>query len=180
MKAVDADSYYFFIASTVGKMSSLISTPLNGVITGHLARYQGKITKKMLTGVFAALSALAVILIAGTTLGSHIYVYLFYREDYNVVKNLFLLANAGQVFFFMSNTMMTVVLRFAPERYQLIMGVIYAVLFLLFPAAVVPSMYLYKIWGAVWGLLAVNVVKFLLITMLGFLALSKNERKERV
>lgn len=177
MTAGDAASYYFFIASTVGKMSSLISTPLNGVITGHLARYQGKITKKMLTGVFAALSALAVILIAGTTLGSHIYVYLFYREDYNVVKNLFLLANAGQVFFFMSNTMMTVVLRFAPERYQLIMGVIYAVLFF---AAVVPAMYLYKIWGAVWGLLAVNVVKFLLITMLGFLALSKNERKERV
>ena len=154
MTAGDAASYYFFIASTVGK-----------------------ITKKMLTGVFAALSALAVILIAGTTLGSHIYVYLFYREDYNVVKNLFLLANAGQVFFFMSNTMMTVVLRFAPERYQLIMGVIYAVLFF---AAVVPAMYLYKIWGAVWGLLAVNVVKFLLITMLGFLALSKNERKERV
>ena len=60
---------------------------------------------------------------------------------------------------------------------QLIMGVIYAVLFF---AAVVPAMYLYKIWGAVWGLLAVNVVKFLLITMLGFLALSKNERKERV
>ena len=73
--------------------------------------------------------------------------------------------------------MMTVVLRFAPERYQLIMGVIYAILFF---AAVVPAMYLYKIWGAVWGLLAVNVVKFLLITMLGFLALSKNERKERV
>ena len=177
MTAGDAASYYFFIASTVGKMSSLISTPLNCVIKGHLARYQGKITKKMLTGVFAGLSALAVILIAGTTLGSHIYVYLFYREDYNVVKNLFLLANAGQVFFFMSNTMMTVVLRFAPERYQLIMGVIYAVLFF---AAVVPAMYLYKIWGAVWGLLAVNVVKFLLITMLGFLALSKNERKERV
>ena len=154
MTAGDAASYYFFIASTVGKMSSLISTPLNGVITGHLARYQGKITKKMLTGVFAALSALAVILIAGTTLGSHIYVYLFYREDYNVVKNLFLLANAGQVFFFMSNTMMTVVLRFAPERYQLIMGVIYAVLFF---AAVVPAMYLYKIWGAVWGLLAAGI-----------------------
>ena len=47
MTAGDAASYYFFIASTVGKMSSLISTPLNGVITGHLARYQGKITKKM-------------------------------------------------------------------------------------------------------------------------------------
>lgn len=30
MTAGDAASYYFFIASTVGKMSSLISTPLNG------------------------------------------------------------------------------------------------------------------------------------------------------
>ena len=148
MTAGDVASYYFFIASTVGKMSSLISTPLNGVITGHLARYQGKITKKMLLVYLLHCQRLQFILIAGTTLGSHIYVYLFYREDYNVVKNLFLLANAGQVFFFMSNTMMTVVLRFAPERYQLIMGVIYAVLFF---AAVVPAMYLYKIWGGCMG-----------------------------
>ena len=78
----------------------------------------------------------------------------------------------------MSNTMMTVVLRFAPERYQLIMGVIYAVLFF---AAVVPAMYLYKIWGAVWGLLAVKCrFKFIINYNAGFLALSKNERKERV
>lgn len=175
MAAGDAASYYFFIASTVGKMSSLISTPLNGVISGHLSRYQGKITKKMLAYVFAALIGLAFILTAGTTLGSHIYVYLFYREDYQVVKELFVLANTGQVFFFMSNTMMTVVLRFAPERYQLFMGIIYAVLFF---AAVIPAMYFYKIWGAAWGLLIINVIKFLLITLLGFIALAKQKSKE--
>lgn len=175
MAAGDAASHYFFIASTVGKMSSLISTPLNGVITGHLSRYRGKITKKMLARVFAALLVLAAALIAGTTLGSHIYVYLFYRDDYETVKSLFLLANAGQVFFFMSNVMMTVVLRFAPERYQLFMGIVYAVLFF---AAVVPVMCFYKIWGAAWGLLIINIIKFLLITMLGFLALSKGDRSK--
>ena len=173
--AGDAAAHYFFIASTVGKMSSLISTPLNGVITGHLSRYQGKFTKKMLGCVFAALMALAVVLIAGTTVGSHIYVYLFYREDYEVVRDLFVLANTGQVFFFMSNTMMTVVLRFAPERYQLIMGVVYALLFF---AGVVPAMWLWQIWGAAWGLLIINVIKFLLITMLGFLALAKRSKYE--
>ncbi len=31
----------FYYATLVGKMVSLLSTPLNGVIAGHLAKYRG-------------------------------------------------------------------------------------------------------------------------------------------
>ncbi len=168
--ASDAAANYFYIASLVGKMTSLLSTPLNGVITGHLSHYEGKFTKKMLTTVIGLLLALAVIIITGSVVGSHLFVWLFYREQYGIVKDLFLLANAGQVLFFLSNTMMVVVLRFASERYQLVMGAVYTVLFFVI---VLPCIWLFGIWGAAWGLFAINLIKFLLISGLGYLALGK-------
>ncbi len=171
----DAQANYFYIASLVGKMTSLLSTPLNGVITGHLSHYKGKFTAKMFGTVMAALLGLAAVITAGSVVGSHLFVWLFYREQYPLVKDLFLLANAGQVFFFLSNTMMVVVLRFASERYQLLMGIIYTVLFFVI---VVPAIYLYGLWGAAWGLLAVNVLKFFLIGAMGFFALKKGGGKE--
>ena len=168
----DAQANYFYIASLVGKMTSLLSTPLNGVITGHLSHYQGTFTRRMLARVMAALLALALVIITGSVVGSHLFVWLFYRDQYPLVKDLFLVANAGQVFFFLSNTMMVVVLRFASERYQLIMGVAYTALFFLI---VLPAIAFGGLWGAAWGLLAVNGIKFLLISGLGFYALSSNK-----
>ena len=43
----------FYAATLIGKMVSLISTPLNGVIIGHLTKYEGGIKKS--TSVLAAL-----------------------------------------------------------------------------------------------------------------------------
>lgn len=170
--ASDAAANYFYIASLVGKMTSLLSTPLNGVITGHLSHYEGKFTKKMLTTVMLVLIGLAAFIITGSVVGSHLFVWLFYREQYTIVKDLFLLANAGQVLFFLSNTMMVVVLRFASERYQLVMGVVYTVLFFVI---VLPCIWFFGIWGAAWGLFAINLIKFVLISGLGYFALGKEE-----
>lgn len=166
----DTASNYFYVASLVGKMTSLLSTPLNGVITGHLSHYQGKMTKKMYASILGAVCALAVVITGASVLGSHIFVWLLYRDKYEAVKSLFLLANAGQVFFFLSNTMMVVVLRIASERYQFFMGLVYDILFLVI---VLPSIAFYGIRGAAVGLFAVNVLKFILIGALGFWALGK-------
>ena len=103
-------------------------------------------------------------------LGSHVFVWLFYQDQYENVRALFPVANIGQVFFFLSNTVMIVVLRFASEKYQLLLGAIYVVLFF---AAVLPLIWFYGLWGAAWGLLFVNVLKFALISAFGFIALSK-------
>ena len=166
-------STHFYIASLIGKMTSLISTPLNGVITGHLARYNGKFTKRMLFTIMMGLLGFAALVTAATTVASHVYVYLFYPSEYRQVTELFLVANAGQVLFFLSNIMMTVVLRFASTRYQVVMGIGYLVVFF---AAVLPAMYFFGLWGAAWGLLGVNLFKFLLITGLGFYALQRESK----
>ena len=166
----DVAADYYYIASLVGKMTSLLSTPLNGVISGHLAHYEGKFSRKLFAKILLALAGLALFISLMSILGSHVFVWLFYRDQYENVRALFPVANIGQVFFFLSNTVMIVVLRFASEKYQLLLGAIYVVLFF---AAVLPLIWFYGLWGAAWGLLFVNVLKFALISAFGFIALSK-------
>ena len=109
----------------------------------------------------------------GSVIGSHIFVGLFYPSNYEAARPLFWVANAGQVFFFLSNAMMTVVLRFASEKYQVYMGVIYTILFFI---VVVPLLLNFGVWGMAYGLLIINLLKFLVITGLGYLGLMNGRR----
>ncbi len=165
----------FYYATLVGKMVSLLSTPLNGVIAGHLAKFRGQLTKKMFTGIVGIMIGLGIVFTVGSVIGSHIFVGLFYPDNYAAAKPLFWVANAGQVFFFLSNTMMTVVLRFASEKYQVYMGLIYTVLFFV---AVVPLLLVFGVWGMAYGLLIINILKFLVITGLGYLGLARGRAED--
>lgn len=158
------DSYVFYAATVVGKIMALMTTPLNGVIVGHLAKYKGKFTTQLFTTIIAGILAVVAVMTAGSVLVSHVFVYVLYPKVYEQAKELLLAANASQVFFFVSNTMMVIVLRFAPERYQLYLGISYTILFF---ALVVPAVILWGLWGMAGGLLAINVLKFCIISGMG-------------
>lgn len=165
----DEASTIFYVSTLLGKMVSLLSTPLNGVIVGHLSRYKGKITRKMFAGVTGILLICALIFVCGSVVGSYIIIPFLYKPDVmEAASELFWVANAGQVFFFISNTMMVVVLRFATEKYQIYMGTAYTILFVVI---IIPFMLLWGLWGMAVGLLIINILKFLIITGLGFYAL---------
>lgn len=171
----DEASTIFYVSTLLGKMVSLLSTPLNGVIVGHLSRYKGKITKKMFAGVTGILLACAGIFVCGSVIGSYIIIPLIYNADVmEAASKLFWIANAGQVFFFISNTMMVVVLRFATEKYQIYMGTAYTILFIVI---IIPFMFLWGLWGMAVGLLIINILKFCIITGLGFYALGEKKEK---
>lgn len=170
------DSTTFYVATLVGKIVALLTTPLNGVIVGHLSKYKGGITKKMFLAVTGALLAVATVIVGGSMIASHILVAILYPDLYDTAKQLFLVANASQVFFFISNTMMVVVLRFAHEKYQMYLGIVYAILFFLI---VVPGIAIWGLWGIAYGLLIINILKFFIITAMGFYALSGKKRTRR-
>ena len=164
----------FYYASLVGKLTSLLSTPLNGVLSGHIAKAEGGLTRKgflkivlIMLGVFAVVTAIAVA-------GSHLFVYWRYNQYYDVAKPLFLLANAGHVIFFICNTMMVVVLRYVGEKVQMITSAVYIALFL---GVTVPLILQFGIWGMAWGIFGVNLLKFLLYVVLGLIGLRKAEKK---
>lgn len=173
----DAASTVFYAATLIGKTVSLLSTPLNGVIVGHLSKYQGRITRKMFAGIAGILLACTFVFTGASVLASWIVIPILYPDVITEAGPLFWAANAAQVFFFISNTMMVVVLRFATEKYQVYMGVVYTVLFF---AIIIPSLYFGGLWGMALGLLTINVLKFFIITALGFHALNDQPAREEL
>ena len=160
----------YYYASLVGKIVSLVSTPLNGVLSGHISRKEGGLSRKdflkillLMLGVFLLATLLAVF-------GSHLFVWLFYRDYYETVKPLFLMANAGQVVFFICNTMMVIVLRYTRTRNQLIVSISYIAVFF---GLTIPLILNFGITGMAAGILGANVFKFLMYAVIGFFGLRK-------
>lgn len=154
----------FFAATLIGKVVATLTLPLEGVLMGHFARYKGNFTKKLLF----SLSGICLLLGIGAsllaTLASYLIIPFMYPEVCSAAKPLFLVANAGQVFYFVSGTMMVVILNFTGEHSQLIINTIYAFSFILL---VLPSVIIFGLWGIAISLLAVNLLRFLLVFLMG-------------
>ena len=105
----------FYAATLIGKMVSLISTPLNGVIIGHLTKYLW-------------------------------------------------CANLGQVFYFIANTLTVILLRFTDEKYQLVINILFLIVFVVIA---IPMTFAFGLWGMAIALVAVNLIKILIIMAVG-------------
>lgn len=160
----------FYAATLIGKMMSLISTPLNGVIIGHLNRYDGGLSYKTfgkICGTSILLGAVMNVLCVGV---SYVFVKIMYPDIFDMVVPYLWLANAGQIFYFISNTLTVVLMRFTDEKYQLYINVTYLVVFLVLA---VPMTYMWKLMGMAVALLIVNTAKILIIALFGCVQLKK-------
>ena len=165
----------FYNAALIGKVIALLTTSLNTVLIGYLSKFDGKFTKKFYNFITVGLFAIGVVAALACTVVSHIFIRLMYPDTYEACKPYFFIANAGQVLYFISSTIMIVVLRFADEKYQMQMNVLYTVLYLV----VVPvCTYFFQIWGLAFGILAVNFIKFLIVYLIGLWQLGKKNRLE--
>ncbi len=165
----------YYYASVVGKIASLLSTPLNGVLAGHLAKSEGKLSRKKFLKILALMLGIFAVVTALAFGASHLFVWLFYRTHYEEVKPLFLLANAGQVLFFVCNTLMVVVLRYTHPRNQLITGIVYVAAFF---AITVPLILTHGLYGMALGILITNAVKFLAFALLGTFGVAGRDKPE--
>lgn len=160
----------FYVASLVGKMISLISVPLNSVIMGHLVKYKGKLSSKNYS-IICCLSIILGLIISAVCVGfSHIFVKIMYPDVYELARPYFAVANAGQVFYFISNTLTVILLRFTKEKYQLLINVFYLIIFI---AVTLPMVYFFQLWGMAIGLLIVNLSKILIIMIIGMVILKR-------
>ncbi|MBQ6036851.1 MAG: hypothetical protein IJL43_06005 [Lachnospiraceae bacterium] len=164
----DTMTSLYYYASLVGKITSLLSTPINGVLSGYISKREGGIDRR----TFLKIIGFLLLVFAGVTAcavgGSYLFVYLFYRDHFEAVRSLFVIANAGQVIFFICNTLMVIVLRYTPERNQLIVNILYIIIFF---AVTVPLIIRYGLWGMAWGLLIANGLKFTAYTATGLFSI---------
>jgi O-antigen/teichoic acid export membrane protein len=161
-----AEVTVFYTATLVGKIVAMLTSPLNGVVMGHLSQYEGKLTRKAMGLISALMLLVCVVVLACSVVVSHVFVKIMYPDVYELARPLFLIANAGQIFYFTSESLMVIVLRFTGEKLQIVLNVAYAVLFF---ALVVPAVLLYGLNGLAAGILIANVIRYAAVTVVGIM-----------
>lgn len=156
----------FYVATLLGKVVSLLTTPLNGVLIGYLTKYDGKFTKKMFAVFAGVLLGIGLVALICCYIASRIFVMLFYPGVYDEAKQYFFLANAGQIFYFIANCLMTVILRISSEKYQMYINIVYIVIYAL---TVIPLTMSFGLWGMTIALLITNAAKFFITAVVGFI-----------
>ena len=161
----------YYVASLFGKTMTFISTPLNGVLVGHLAKYDGKLTKRLMHRA-TALACLAAVLASAACFGaSHVVLPLLYPEDFPEAARYLLLASSAQVLYFVGNVLTaSVLLRFTKPRNQLIVNAAHGALF---AAVCIPAALLRGLDGFCPALFAVNAARFVLCLALGYLGIKE-------
>ena len=155
----------FYLSSLLGKTMSLITTPFNGVISGYLARFKGELRVKFMNAV-TVISVLTAIAAAGVcTVGSYIIIPILYPEDFEAAKDGFFICNLSQTFYFVSNIVAVVILRFSKSKFQVFMNVVYAAAF---AAVCIPLSVVYRLDGFYAGLLITSLSRFLFGVGVGY------------
>ena len=101
----------FYVATLVGKIISLVSTPLNSVIIGHLSKYEGGINSKKFRLLCLCSVPVALLLSVLCTVISYVFVGIVYPQLYDAVTPYLWVANLGQVLFFVSGILIVILIR---------------------------------------------------------------------
>ena len=165
----------YYYASLIGKAMSLLSSPLNGVLSGTLANEKGKLAKKSFVKIILLMLGIWVIVTLLAMGASHLFVRLFYPAHYEAARPYFLLANAGQVLYFICNTMMVIVLRYMKVRVQILTSLIYSIFFLV---VTIPMILYLGIVGMAVGVLLANALKFAFYCFFGLRSISGEMAEE--
>ena len=160
----------FYTATLIGKIVAMLTTPLNGIIISYLTNYKVKITKKIFSVICAIMLVVALTGTFVCCIVSDVFVKIMYPNVYAEASQYFLLANAGQIFFFISGSLMVVVLNFTREKLQLYINIIYMIVF---AVVVIPATFMYGISGICVGLVITHVFRFILVAVFGFISLFK-------
>lgn len=167
----------YYAASLIGKMAALITAPLNSVLIGHLVKGDRKLSYKEYLQLSGMVMIMAVFVWFLCMAGSHIFVRNFYPQEYQMARELFIWANAAFVLYFFSGIIMTVLLCYIKEKYQLYINAVYCVVFLFLT---IPASIYYGIKGFAITLFLVNLFRFLFAVFIGAFQLKKvDNQKER-
>ena len=121
----------YYVASLLGKTAALLVGPLNGVVIGYLTKGKTKpITQKSFLIVSGGILAAGAVLYLGISIVMPAFVKLLYPDIYPQVMAISSLANLSQIICFASSLLLTIMLTFCSEKWQLAIQSIYAASFL--------------------------------------------------
>lgn len=166
----------YYVASLLGKTAALLVGPLNGVIIGHLTKDKTKaITKRSFLIVTGAVLAAGAVLYLGITIAMPIFVKILYPEIQKEVMEVSALANLSQIICFASSLLLTIMLTFCSEKWQLAIQGLYAVTFLGLSFVMTKQQ---GLQGFVVASLVANILRFIFTAFIGTAHLFEKKKTE--
>ncbi|MBQ3150812.1 MAG: oligosaccharide flippase family protein [Clostridia bacterium] len=157
------DVTVYYTASLLGKAMALLTGPVSGVLLGFLAKAEKFGRKQFLLCSVVTLVAGAAAFCVFIPLAPFI-IGILYPDTAQQAGRYFLLANGGQIIYFVSNLLLVIVLRFAKEKLQLYINVVYFVLFII---ASLLSLIFGDLFVFCAATFALNTVRLIAILLLG-------------
>ena len=154
----------FYTASLIGKIVALLTTPLNGVIISYFTGYDLKLKKRLFSLICFMSVVGSLILALICTFVSKLFVKIMYPDVFEEAGKFFYMANLGQILYFVSGTLMVIVLSFTSEKFQLYINIFYGCVFM---AIIIPMTCLFGLEGLAIGLVVVNVLRLLATAVCG-------------
>ena len=166
----------YYLATLVGKTVSLVTTPLNSVLIGYLARYEGRFTKRIMKWVFLISIASFVLFTGACVLGGYIVLLLLYPNELEAVRPFLLIGSLAQVMFFTTSFITVILIRFAKKSYQIIINGAFGACFF---GIGIPATVLGGLWGFSFAMVGANLVRWVLAVALGWHKACREEREEK-
>ncbi len=163
----------YYLATLVGKTVSLVTTPLNSVLIGYLARYEGNFSKRIMKWVTLASLASFVLFTGVCVLGGYIVLWLLYPAELEAVKGFLLVGSLAQVIFFTTSFVTVILIRFASKAYQVVINGIFGICFF---GIGIPATLFGGLWGFAIAMVAVNGIRWLTAIALGWYKAIREER----
>lgn len=154
----------YYLATLVGKIISVVAAPLNGVLIGYLARFEGKLTRRVMR--YLALGSLAAVALFTLccSLGGYVVLWLLYPEELHAVRDFLFVGSLAQVLYFVTSVVMVVLIRFAKKSYQIFINAVFGVCFF---GLGIPATIFFDLWGFSLAMVLACAVRFVLALALG-------------
>ena len=163
----------YYLATLVGKTVSLVTTPLNSVLIGYLARYEGRFSRRIMKWVTLG-SVVSLVLCTGLCMvGGYVVLWLLYPAELEAVKGFLLVGSAAQVLFFTTSFVTVILIRFARKAYQIIINGMFGVCFF---GIGIPATIYGGLWGFAIAIVVANAVRWLVAIALGWYRAVKEDR----
>ncbi len=155
----------YYLATLVGKVVSVVITPLNGVLIGYLARYDGRLTRRAMRWI--TVGSVATILLGALlcTLGGYVVLLLLYPAEIHTVRSFLFVGSLAQVLYFVTSIVMVVLIRFAKKSYQVFINLLFGICFF---GLGIPATVIFGLWGFSVAMVLACAVRFALAIYLGF------------
>ena len=165
----------FYVASLLGKVIAMLSTPLNSLIISYLVKSNIKLNGKFWTIASSVVAVLGVLAFAACRIASPIYINIFYPLLSEATLPILSAAILGQIFYFISGILLIVLLKFNGEKNQFIMNAAYCAEYFILVTVFTATD---GLAGFVWGTLIANAIRFFGVIALGFISAFRAPKKE--